>query len=99
MDIFQKSSLIATLTVASFVTGAADFSQSTPLSDADWDRVREHVGLLDKVSFLSSLLPVIMKHRDALELSDGQNYPNHRFRGECYEFARDTGNKSGRKNS
>ena len=85
MGIFQKLSLIVILTAASFVTGAADLSQSAPLSDADWDRVREHVGLLDKVSFLPSLLPVIMKHRDALELSGDQKAAFRGWRKQHYQ--------------
>lgn len=53
---------------------AADtgISQQAPLTGSQWDILRERVNLLDKIAFLPSLLPVIMKNRDALELSDAQ---------------------------
>jgi hypothetical protein len=48
---------------------ATDLSQTTPLSDLQWDRVYAQVSSLDKVAYLPSLLPVIMKHRNAIGLS------------------------------
>ena len=66
----------ASCTVAALLwcvaTSAADLTQPSPLTDAEWDNVREHVVLLDSVSFFPSLLPVIMKNRDALELTNEQ---------------------------
>ena len=68
----QTSSLIVVFIAVTFAASAADVSQRTPLSDAEWDRDREHVGLMAKISFFPSLLPVIMKNRDALELTTAE---------------------------
>lgn len=54
------------------VAASTGLSQTTPLTGSQWDTLRERVNLLDKIAFLPSLLPVIMKNRDALELSDTQ---------------------------
>lgn len=47
-------------------------AKRSPLVDSDWDVLREQVDLLDRIAYLPSLLPVIMKHRDTLGLSDNQ---------------------------
>jgi hypothetical protein len=49
-----------------------DYAGDSPLTDSQWETVRARVGLLDKIAYLPSLLPVVMKHRDALELTDEQ---------------------------
>ena len=49
-----------------------DYAGSSPLTDSQWETVRDRVSLLDKIAYLPSLLPVIMKHRDTLELTDEQ---------------------------
>ena len=49
-----------------------DYAGSSPLTNSQWETVRDRVGLLDKIAYLPSLLPVIMKHRDTLELTDEQ---------------------------
>ena len=54
------------------VAASTGLSQTAPLTGSQWDTLRERVNLLDKIAFLPSLLPVIMKNRDALELSDTQ---------------------------
>jgi hypothetical protein len=63
--------------VASLCLGApafadTDYGGSSPLTDSQWETVRDQVGLLDKIAYLPSLLPVVMKHRDTLELTDEQ---------------------------
>lgn len=78
MDAFRNAALMITLALMSVLASGADLGKADPLTDAEWEKVREHVDLLDKISFVPSLLPVIMKHRDALELSDNQTV---RFRG------------------
>ena len=72
MEFFKSLSLITVFATTSLVASATDLAQPTALSDAEWDTIQEYVGLLDKISFMPSLLPVIMKHRDALNLSDDQ---------------------------
>jgi hypothetical protein len=47
-------------------------TQTQPLTAEQWDALRERVGLLDKIAHLPSLLPVVMKNRDALELTPEQ---------------------------
>ena len=84
-SVFAKSCLVILVTTASFLASAADLSQPEPLSETDWDQIREHVGLLEKVSFVPSLLPVIMKHRDALQLSDEQAAAFRKWRRKNYK--------------
>jgi hypothetical protein len=77
---------LATLLAMSFVAAnAADLSRPSSLTDEEWDKIREHVLLLDKVSFVPSLLPVIMKHRDALGLSDDQKKAFRDWRKKNYQ--------------
>ncbi len=84
MELVQRLSVITILATTSQVASATDLAQPTPLSDAEWDTIREHVGLLDKISFMPSLLPVIMKHRDALDLTDDQKQAFRTWRKENY---------------
>jgi hypothetical protein len=42
------------------------------LSDEEWLTVKGKVELLDNLNYLPTLLPTIMRHRDALELTDEQ---------------------------
>jgi len=84
-----KNRVGAFCTVAALLWGvaasAADLTQPSPLTDIEWDKVREHVGLLDTVSFFPSLLPVIMKNRDALELTDEQKGVFRGWRKQNYQ--------------
>ena len=64
---------------------AADLTQSAPLSSSEWDKVREHVGSLGKISFFPGLLPVIMKNRDALELTTDQKGAFRSWRKQNYQ--------------
>ena len=77
--------LIIVVTAVSFVAAAAELSKPQPLSDTEWDIVRSRVDLLDKVSYIPSLLPVIMKHREALGLSDEQKASFHSWRKKNYQ--------------
>jgi hypothetical protein len=63
---------VTTLVVVFSGASPADYSQQAPLTGQQWNTLREQVNLLDKVAYLPSLLPVIMRHRDSLELSDAQ---------------------------
>lgn len=42
------------------------------LSDEEWLTIKGKVELLDNLNYLPTVLPTIMKHRDALELTDEQ---------------------------
>jgi hypothetical protein len=84
-NVSAKSCLVIVFTMASFLASAADLSQPNPLSDSEWDKVREHVELLDKISFIPSLLPVIMKHQDTLNLSDDQRAAFRGWRKQNYK--------------
>ena len=64
---------------------ATDLSQVAPLSDRQWDSIHSKVNLLDKVAYFPSLLPVIMKHRDALGLSYQQAKTLRLWRKENYQ--------------
>jgi hypothetical protein len=82
---FGISVLIIIVTVLTFAASAADLKQPSPLTDAEWDKVQEHVGLLDKISFFPALLPVIMKNREALELTDHQKRVFRGWRKQHYQ--------------
>ena len=81
----KKLFLIVVITTVSFVAAAADFSQRQPLSGTEWEKVRSRVVLLDKVSYIPSLLPVIMKHRKVLDLSDDQRAAFRSWRRKNYQ--------------
>lgn len=85
MDSLKKSVVIFAFWLTSFFASAADLKQAAPLTDAQWEKLGEHVSLLDKISFVPSLLPVIMKHRDALELSDEQTAAFRDWRKQHYQ--------------
>lgn len=57
-----------------FVSGAVVAEQDSNhlLSPDDWKQVMEKVALLDDSGLMPSLLPVIMRNRDALQLNDEQ---------------------------
>ena len=81
------------LLCASLTVWATDLSQLAPLSGPQWDKVYVQVNLLDKVAYFPSLLPVIMKHRDALGLSYHQTKALRLWRKENYQKMVDLMNK------
>ena len=64
--------LAALALAAACNAGAAEPGHAETLSEADWERLGQRVTLLDRIAFIPSLLPVIMKNRQALDLSDAQ---------------------------
>ena len=50
----------------------AEPSHGGTLGEAEWERLGQRVALLDRIAYIPSLLPVIMKNRHALDLSDHQ---------------------------
>ena len=92
MDAFRSVAVILTLALMSVSVTGADLEKAAPLTDAEWEKVRQHVDLLDKISFVPSLLPVIMKHRDALELSDSQKAAFREWRKQNYRHMVDVMN-------
>lgn len=63
--------LLASL-AASTVTSAKDPDDPSPLRKVQWELLQERVALLDKIAYIPSLLPVVMRHRDSLDLTDEQ---------------------------
>ena len=59
--------------------------QKRDLSDKEWLLIRERMALLNNISYLPSLLPVIMKNREALELSASQIQTLRAWRKENYQ--------------
>lgn len=55
------------------------------LSDEEWLTIKGRVELLDNLNYLPTLLPVIMRHRDALELTDEQIAAFRNWRKQNYE--------------
>jgi hypothetical protein len=64
--------VVACLCFCSSASAETDYAGSSPLTDSQWETVRDRVDLLDKIAYLPSLLPVIMKHQDSLELTNEQ---------------------------
>ncbi len=50
----------------------AKHSSDHPLSNEDWEQVMEKIALLNDAVFIPSLLPIIMRNRDALQLTEEQ---------------------------
>lgn len=84
MEFLRFLGVITVFATTTLVASATELAQPSPLTDAEWDTIREHVGLLNRISFMPSLLPVIMKHRDTLELSDEQKRAFRTWRKENY---------------
>ena len=55
------------------------------LSDEEWLTIKGRIELLDNLNYLPTLLPVIMRHRDALELTDEQIAAFRNWRKQNYE--------------
>ena len=90
---FRISSLIIILTALTFSASAANHTQPGPLTDGEWDKLQEHVALLDSVAFFPGLLPVIMKNRNALELTDDQKSAFRSWRKQNYQRMVDSMNE------
>jgi len=56
------------------------------LSDEDWSTIKGKIELLDNLNYLPTLLPVIMRHRDALELTDEQIAAFRNWRKQNYGY-------------
>ena len=54
------------------VSAQAKHSSDHPLSPEDWKEIMEKVVLLEDSGLLPTLLPVIMRNRDTLQLTDDQ---------------------------
>jgi hypothetical protein len=50
----------------------AKHNSEHPLSPEDWEEVMQKVTLLEEATLVPSLLPIIMKNRDALQLTEIQ---------------------------
>lgn len=86
-------SLILVFAAVSGIAYPEDLTQTAPLSDAQWLQVHEHVGLLDKIAYLPSLLPVIMRHREAIGLSAEQTAALRNWRRQNYQHMVDLMNE------
>lgn len=65
--------LLAALALpASLAAAAAEAAQGGLLSEAEWETVGQRVALLDRIAYIPSVLPVIMRNRQVLGLSDVQ---------------------------
>ncbi len=66
-------SIALLLTSTLFTTPvSAKHNSDHPLSDEDWEQVMEKIALLDDAVYIPSLLPIIMRNRDALQLTEKQ---------------------------
>lgn len=83
----MKTGFVAALLLLSLprLAWASDLSQPTPLSDRQWERIHSQVSLLDSVAYFPSLLPVIMKHRDEIGLTEQQVAAFRHWRRDNYQ--------------
>jgi len=75
--------LISVLLFA-YGTALAMHDSNHPLTTNDWKEVMDKVVLLESSGLMPTLLPVIMRNRDALELTDGQVNSFHVWRKKNY---------------
>ena len=69
--IIKYAIVLAALIVMS-VSAQAKHNSDPPLSPEDWKELMERVVLLEDSGLLPTLLPVIMRNRDTLQLTDDQ---------------------------
>ena len=84
----RRLRLLATLLLGCtllFTTASAQHSSEHPLSDKEWEAVAENVSLLDNAVFIPSLLPIIMRNRDAQQHTEGQMDRLYNWRKNHYE--------------
>lgn len=90
IQICHSRNLLATLIIIllccaqPFTVANARHDSQHPLTNEEWQEVMERVSLLDDAALIPSLLPVIMRNRDALELSEVQLQRFVRWRKENY---------------
>lgn len=89
IHICHSGNLLATLIILlccaqPFTVANAKHNSQHPLTNEEWQEVMERVSLLDDAALIPSLLPVIMRNRDALELSEAQLERFLRWRKENY---------------
>ena len=65
-------SIMLCLSVVANAAGIESLGAKEPLSPQEWDLLRQRMMLLNNISYLPSLLPVIMKNRGSLELTKEQ---------------------------
>jgi hypothetical protein len=54
-------------------------------TDSQWQLIGEQVQQLSSISFVPSLLPVLMRHRDAIELTESQLVALRAWRAQYYQ--------------
>ena len=72
----------------SFFVVTAEAENSAPdkeLAPESWELLRNKMLLLNNISYLPSLLPIIMKNRHALELTTAQVSAFHQWRREHFQ--------------
>jgi hypothetical protein len=84
-DAFPTRGLLSVLALMIPLAGAAERLPPSPLSTAQWEELGDRVRLLDRVTYIPSLLPVIMKNREALDLSEAQIEVFRSWRKDHYE--------------
>jgi hypothetical protein len=64
---------ITLVAVCTFLCGTvAANNNPTAMSDEDWNRIMDKVALLEDSGLMPTLLPTILKNKDALQLTDEQ---------------------------
>ncbi len=56
------------------------------LSDEEWETIKNNVELIDKLNYMPTLLPTIMKNRDVLQLTEEQIRSFRSWRKQYYGY-------------
>jgi len=83
---------VATLAIADIESLEQRMAQQAALSGPDWQLIESRMALLNNISYLPSLLPVIMRNRHSLELTEGQIASLRQWRKENYQHMVDVMN-------
>jgi len=89
--------LICCLSLSAVAAEPENLRSDKPLSPETWEHLRERLVLLNNISYLPTLLPIIMKNRHALELNEAQVSAFREWRRNHYQDMVDTMNEIIRK--
>jgi len=84
--------LCCCLSLSAVAAAPENLSSDKPLSPKTWEHLRERLALLNNISYLPTLLPIIMAHRNELELTEAQVAALREWRRDHYQNMVDTMN-------
>ena len=89
---FIGAILLCCLPLSAVGAESENLSSEKPLSPETWENLQQRLVLLNNISDLPTLLPIIMKNRHALELTEAQVTAFREWRRKYYQDMVDTMN-------